>query len=43
MKITDEKTVLDLKKIFLKHGLEFYIRKQKGNVVKVNFLVKDGK
>jgi len=41
MTTIDDKTVADLKKIFVKHNLEFCIKKQKGNIVKVNFLVKE--
>jgi len=36
-----EVSLKDLRKIFNDNGLEYYIKKQKGNVVKVCFLVND--
>lgn len=37
----NEVSIADLRKIFKDNGLEYLIKKQKGNVVKVCFLVND--
>ena len=36
-----EHTFDELKKIFRDAGLEYYIKKQKGSIVKVHFIVKE--
>ncbi len=36
-----EVTLADLKKILTENSLEFYIKKTKGNIVKVHFYVHD--
>ena len=34
-------TLDELRKIFVENRLEFFIRKEKDNIVKVNFIVKE--
>jgi hypothetical protein len=34
-------TLKELKDIFNEHNLEFFIKKEKGNVVKVHFMIKE--
>lgn len=38
-KINPDPTLDELRKIFIKNGLEFFIKKKKGSVVKVHFMV----
>lgn len=35
-------TLNELRKIFIENGLEFCIKQEKDNIVKVNFIVKEG-
>ena len=34
-------TINELRKVFIDADLEFYIKKEKGNVVKVHFIIKE--
>ena len=34
-------TLNELRKIFIENNLEFFIKKEKDNIVKVNFIVKE--
>lgn len=34
-------TINELRKIFIKNGLEFFIKKEKNGIVKVHFIVRD--
>lgn len=39
IEIKPDPTLDELRKIFNQHGLEFYIKKQKGSVIKVHFMI----
>jgi hypothetical protein len=41
IEIKPDPTLNELIKIFNQHGLEFYIKKQKGCVIKVHFMIKE--
>ena len=34
-------SINELRKIFIEHGLEFYIKKEKKGIVKVHFIIKE--
>ena len=37
----NDPTLQELKEIFNQHKLEYFVKKEKGNVVKVHFIVRD--
>lgn len=37
----DDKTLEEITKIFTDNGIEYFIKKKKGCIVKVHFIVKD--
>ena len=41
IEIKPDPTLNELRKIFNQHGLEFFIKKKKGSVIKVHFMIKE--
>ena len=41
IEIKPDPTLNELRAIFNQHGLEFFIKKKKGSVVKVHFMIKE--